>query len=110
MLLRMAVVKISLEEMRLSADEVRKIARLARLRLSPEEEETFVAQLGQIIDYFDLLTQYSSAEPEHRCVSETLEADDTARPSMRPQDFLDNAPLVRGSFLLVPQVKVLGDE
>ena len=110
MLLLTAVAKISLEEMRLSADEVRKIARLARLRLSPEEEETFVPQLGQIIDYFDLLTQYSSSEPEHLRVSETLEADDTARPSMPQEDFRHNAPLVRGSFLLVPQVKVLGDE
>ena len=96
--------------MRLSADEVRKIARLARLRLSPEEEVTFVAQLGQIIDYFDLLSEYSSAEPEHRSVSKTLEADDTARPSMPQEDFRGNAPRVRGSFLLVPQVKVIGDE
>jgi len=96
--------------MRLSTHDVRRIARLARLRLSSEEEETFVAQLGQIIDYFDLLKEYSSAETEHRNVSETLEADDTVRPSMRLEDFLDNAPLLRGSFLLVPQVKVLGDE
>jgi aspartyl-tRNA(Asn)/glutamyl-tRNA(Gln) amidotransferase subunit C len=96
--------------MRLSADEVRKIARLARLRLSPEEEETFVGQLGQIIDYFDLLSQYPSAEPEHRRVSETLEVSDTERPSMPHEDFLDNAPKVRGPFLLVPQVKVIRGE
>ena len=96
--------------MLLSADEVRKIARLARLRLSPEEEETFVGQLGQIIDYFDLLSQYSSAEPEPRSVSETLEVSDTERPSMPHEDFRDNAPKVRGPFLLVPQVKVIRGE
>ena len=96
--------------MQLSVDEVRKIALLARLRLSPEEEETFAAQLGQIIDYFDQLSEYPSGAIEDRNVSETLERDDIPRVSMPQEDFLDNAPSVRSSFLLVPQVKVTGDD
>ena len=96
--------------MQLSVEEVRRIARLARLRLSTEEEETFVPQLGQIIDYFDQLSEYASYESKDRAVSETLEANDLARPSMPVGDFRENAPLVRSAFLLVPQVKVLGDD
>ncbi len=96
--------------MQLSVDEVRRIARLARLRLSPEEEETFAAQLGQIIDYFDQLSEYPSGAAEDRIASERLERDDTPRVSMPQEDFLGNAPGVRSSFLLVPQVKVTGDD
>lgn len=96
--------------MALSIEEVRRIARLARLRLSPSEEETFAPQLQQIIAYFDQLSQYSTAEFDDGTVASTLEADDVVRPSTAQEDFLSNAPQVWSSFLLVPQVKVTGDE
>ena len=41
--------------MALTLEEVRRIAALARLRLSPEEELRFVSQLGKIVDYIDHL-------------------------------------------------------
>ena len=92
--------------MRLSVDEVRRIARLSRLRLSPEEEQTFAPQLGQIIDYFDQLSAYDAVEPTAPGATAALEADDEPRGSMSQESFLDNAPEVRSSFLLVPQIKV----
>ena len=41
--------------MALNLEEVRKIATLARLRFTPEEEAVFVGQLGRIVDYIDQL-------------------------------------------------------
>ena len=84
--------------MELSIDEVRRIAHLARLRLSPEEEQTFCAQLGQIIDYFDQLSEYSSGAIEDRSVSETLERDDIHRVSMPQEKMLDAMEPVFGIF------------
>ena len=95
--------------MSLSADEVRKIAHLARLRLAPEEVDLLVPQLAQILDYFDQLTRYSGVEEEPDA-SLSLEAEDDAGESMARQDFLANAPEVLEPFVLVPQVKTIRDE
>lgn len=96
--------------MTLSVEEVRRIAHLARLRLSPEEEATFAPQLGQIIDFFDQLGNYETRSVTSSVPSPTLEAADEVRPSMPQADVLQNAPRVRSAFVLVPQVKVTGDE
>ena len=47
--------------MALSRAEVRRIATLARLDLTPAEEELFVDQLGKIVDYFDQLRGFEDA-------------------------------------------------
>ena len=95
--------------MSLSVDEVRRIALLARVRLTPEEERTFAPQLGQILDYVAQLERYSTAPaaPEE---TPALEAADVERPSMSREALLDNAPATLDVFLLVPQVKVTADE
>ena len=95
--------------MALSVDEVRRIAHLARLRLSAEEEEVFVPQLAQIIDYFDQLKEYGS-EAEIAEEALCLEAEDSPGESMDRGAFLSNAPDAMDTFVLVPQVKVTGDE
>jgi aspartyl-tRNA(Asn)/glutamyl-tRNA(Gln) amidotransferase subunit C len=95
--------------MSLSVDEVRRIALLARLRLSGEEERTFAPQLGQILDYVAQLEAYTTA-PATSEETPALEAADVDRPSMPRQALLDNAPSTLDVFLLVPQVKVTADE
>ncbi|HXO20419.1 MAG TPA: Asp-tRNA(Asn)/Glu-tRNA(Gln) amidotransferase subunit GatC [Thermoanaerobaculia bacterium] len=97
--------------MALTTDEVRKIAILARLRLTPEEEARFTGQLGKIVDYIDQLRQYEPAvqsggsgtagppaEPGH-------DAEDRVRPCLPREEFLTNAPAALDGFLVVPEVK-----
>ena len=93
--------------MTLSVDEVRRIALLARLRLSAEEERLFAPQLGQILEYVAQLDRYSGAAttPEE---TPGLEAADVPAGSMSRNALLANAPAVLDTFLLVPQVKVTG--
>ena len=43
--------------MKISVDEVRRIAKLARLKFSPEEESNLVVELSGILDYMDKLEQ-----------------------------------------------------
>jgi len=95
--------------MSLSVDEVRRIALLARLRLSPEEEALFAPQLAQILDYVAQLDAYPTADA---VAEETLglEAADEPGASMPRAELLANAPATLDAFVLVPQVKVSADE
>jgi aspartyl-tRNA(Asn)/glutamyl-tRNA(Gln) amidotransferase subunit C len=94
--------------MALTLDEVRRIATLARLRLTPEEEARFVPQLSRIVEYIDQLRDYEVARP---AAGEFVvpEAADIPAPSTATTFFLDNAPDTLETFLLVPQVKGGGD-
>jgi Asp-tRNA(Asn)/Glu-tRNA(Gln) amidotransferase C subunit len=49
--------------MALTTEEVRKIASLARLRFTPEEEAAFAGQLGKIVDYIDQLQRFEAGAP-----------------------------------------------
>ena len=102
--------------MALSREEVRRIADLARLDLTPAEEQLFADQLGKIVDYFDQLQEFDPAgvpaagvpaaqDPPH-CAGETTEADDREAPCLPRDIFLENAPESFESFLLVPRIKV----
>jgi aspartyl-tRNA(Asn)/glutamyl-tRNA(Gln) amidotransferase subunit C len=90
--------------MPLTLEEVRKIASLARLSLSPEEEHLFADQLGAIVDYIDQLARYPSAEPA-ATTPPAREAEDLPRPSLPREAFLANAPAALDGLLLVPGVK-----
>jgi aspartyl-tRNA(Asn)/glutamyl-tRNA(Gln) amidotransferase subunit C len=94
--------------MALTTDNVRKIATLARLRLSPEEEILFAGQLGAIVDYIDQLQQYAPGEGEEggaSLIAGEHEAADEIRPCLPRADFLANAPAAMDGFLLVPEIK-----
>jgi aspartyl-tRNA(Asn)/glutamyl-tRNA(Gln) amidotransferase subunit C len=94
--------------MALTIDEVRRIAALARLRFTPEEEAVFTGQLGKIVDYIDQLQRYETDE-EAEPVLEMREAEDRAHECLPRGDFLANAPAAWDGFLLVPAVKGGGD-
>jgi aspartyl-tRNA(Asn)/glutamyl-tRNA(Gln) amidotransferase subunit C len=92
--------------MALTPEEVRRIASLARLRFTPEEESVFVHQLGRIVDYIDQLQGYEGEEGRTAAPAPVREAADVPRPCMPRELFLANAPAsARGEFLVVPEVK-----
>jgi aspartyl-tRNA(Asn)/glutamyl-tRNA(Gln) amidotransferase subunit C len=81
--------------MALTTKEVEHVARLARLRLSPEEIETLRAQLSNILDYIDMLKEVDVAGvPPTAQVTDLLNIlrEDEVRPSLPPEDVLANAP------------------
>ena len=94
--------------MALTIDEVRKIAALARLRLSAEEEETFVPQLARIVDYIDQLRGFATVRPQPRAES-AGDAEDEVGPCLPVEVVLRNAPEGFGDLVVVPQVKA-GDD
>lgn len=91
--------------MALSVEEVRRIASLARLRLSPEEEAVFARQLGRIVEYIDQLRAFEREEDEAPVAAGVAQADDAPQPGLERDVFLANAPRGLDGFLVVPQVK-----
>ncbi len=64
----------------IDSEQVRKVAHLARLELTPEEEEKFTTQLASILDYFEQLSELdvTNVPPTARAidVSNVTRADD----------------------------------
>ena len=93
--------------MALTAEEVRWVARLARLELSDAELETMTRQLGRILDYVAQLQQVDTEgiEPLAHAldVSNVFRADEPA-PSFSADEALANAPRRSGDFYGVPAV------
>ena len=95
--------------MSLSLDEVRRVAVLARLRLSPEEEQVFRGQLSAILDYVEQLKELdvSNVEPMTHALAAGEAAPlrkDEVLPSLAPDEALANAPAREGTCFKVPRI------
>ncbi len=93
--------------MPLTLDEVRHIARLARLWLSAEEELRYAEQLSAILDYADRLRRVDTADVPPTAGVENLEAPlrpDTPRPGLPRERALANAQATDDGMFVVPPV------
>jgi aspartyl-tRNA(Asn)/glutamyl-tRNA(Gln) amidotransferase subunit C len=90
--------------MALTHEDVRKIATLARLRFSAEEEARLTGQLARIVDYIDQLQGFEGAEPAAGSQG-VRELADVPQDCLPRERFLANAPASMDGFLLVPEVK-----
>ena len=93
--------------MGLSADEVAKVALLARLRISPEELETFTGQLSSIVEFVAQLQELPTADVEplaHGVEVRNVFRDDVRGPSLPREAALANAPERNPESFLVPAV------
>ena len=86
---------------------VRRIARLARLKLSDDEIQLYAGQLARILAYMDQLEAVQTAEVEPLAQPLSLTnvlREDVPRPGVDPDIALCNAPEREGSFFRVPRV------
>jgi len=93
--------------MSLSRDEVAKVAVLARLRLTPEELDTFTGQLNSIVDFVAQLQELDTADVEplaHGVEVRNVFRDDARGPSLPREAALANAPERNDENFLVPVV------
>ena len=85
--------------MKLSREEVKHIALLARLGLSEAEIEKFRLQLSNILENFEILKQIDTTDLPPTAQSITLQnvlRPDEAKPSYPMEDILANAPQREG--------------
>ena len=91
----------------LSIDEVAKVAILARLRLSPDELETFTGQLNSIVHFVEQLQALDTTNVEplaHGVEVHNVFRDDVLGPSLPREKALSNAPKRNAESFLVPAV------
>ena len=87
--------------------DVKYVAHLARLSLSPDEEKKFGAQLGQVLGYIEKLNQLdvTGVEPTaHAVPLVNVTRPDETRPSLSNEDALRNAPAKANGLFLVPKI------
>ncbi|MGY6528950.1 MAG: Asp-tRNA(Asn)/Glu-tRNA(Gln) amidotransferase subunit GatC [Cyanobacterium sp.] len=93
--------------MSISQEEVKKVANLARLEISEQEEQEFGSQLNAILEYFDQLSELdtSEVEPTTRAidVSNIMRTDAQTTYEDR-ESLLDNAPSRDDDFFRVPKI------
>ena len=93
--------------MKLTVEQVRHVATLARLSLTTEEEERYATQLSAILDAVAQLQELdvSGVEPtSHATLASSLLREDATRPSLPPEKALANAPARVGSSFAVPKI------
>ena len=92
---------------RISADDVRKVAKLARLDLPEDRIATYTGQLESILEYVSQLEQVDTQGiPETtRAVEVTnVTRKDGVDPTPIREEILNQAPLREGDFFRVPKI------
>lgn len=92
----------------LSLEEVRHVARLARLAFSPEEEEMFREQLSRILDHVRRLNELDTSEVQptfHVVPLKNVMRRDETGTCLPREDVLANAPDAQDGFFRVPKIK-----
>jgi aspartyl-tRNA(Asn)/glutamyl-tRNA(Gln) amidotransferase subunit C len=87
--------------------DVKYVAHLARIALSPEEEQKLSAQLGNILGYIEKLKEadVTGVEPTaHAFPLVNVTRPDEARPSMPHEEALRNAPAKANGLFIVPKI------
>ncbi|MFM8525466.1 MAG: Asp-tRNA(Asn)/Glu-tRNA(Gln) amidotransferase subunit GatC [Cyanobacteriota bacterium] len=95
---------------RISADDVRKVAKLARLELPEAKIATYTGQLERILDYVAHLEQVDTegVPPTTRAVEVVnVTRPDHVEPTPVREELLNQAPQREGDFFRVP--KILAD-
>ena len=98
---------MKLNDERLSADEVRQIAALARISMNDEEIEIMRGQMVNILNNIDVLNNVDTdgVDPTGHSVDvRSVMRKDESRESLEPEEVLLNAPNSEDGFIRVRSV------
>ena len=87
--------------------DVKYVAHLARIGLTPDEETKIGAQLGHILGYIEKLRELDVANVEptaHAVPLVNVTRADEIRPSLPQADALRNAPREANGLFIVPKI------
>ncbi|MDB6064528.1 MAG: glutamyl-tRNA(Gln) amidotransferase, subunit [Pedosphaera sp.] len=87
--------------------DVKYVAHLARISLTPDEERKLGAQLGNILGYIEKLRELDVSEVEptaHAVRLINVTRPDEVRPSLPTEEALQNAPAKANGLFLVPKI------
>lgn len=87
--------------------DIHYVAHLARLKLTPAEEQKLGAQLGQVLGYIDKLKELDVRHVEptaHAVPLVNVTRPDEIRPGLAHEDALRNAPAHAHGLFIVPKI------
>ncbi len=93
--------------MQVDEKTVRRIARLARIKITDEEAKSLESELSQILNWVEQLSEVdtSNVEPMTRVVAQKLrKRDDKVTDGEIADDVVKNAPVVDDHYFVVPKV------
>ena len=93
--------------MKITREEVQRVALLARLRFSPQEEEILTGQLDKILQYMEKLNQLDTTNVEplaHAVDIVNAFREDRVANQPSPDSLLANAPAREKDFFKVPKI------
>ncbi len=91
----------------LTADDVKKVASLARLTLAEGDVARYQEQLGNVLNYVDRLDEVDTTDVEpmaHAIETVNVFRQDEPRDSLDREQALANAPQTDGTYFLVPAI------
>lgn len=94
-------------DLEIDLNEVRRMASLSRLDISPGEEELFAAQFSSILGYMATLQAVNTdgIEPLYNpAVQPELQREDVAESRFSRREILANAPETDGEMFIVPKI------
>jgi len=92
----------------ISQDDVRHVARLARLHLGPDEEGRMTAELAKILDHIAKIGELQLADvppTAHVLAVTDVVRPDKVRPGLPRDEALRNAPAVSDDCFRVPRMQ-----
>ena len=98
-------------EVKVDEKLVKEIATLARLDLSQEETEMFIAQFKDILDYVSILNEVNTEDVAPAYLSSANKSvirEDVIEDSVPTRDFLANAPQSSDEYVVIPRVHIEG--
>jgi len=93
--------------MKITREEVEKVAHLARLNLTEKEKESMIVDMEAIINFADQINELAVGDvspTEHVIPINNVFREDVIRPSMKQADLLQNAPNSENGYFCVPKV------
>jgi aspartyl-tRNA(Asn)/glutamyl-tRNA(Gln) amidotransferase subunit C len=93
--------------MSVDIDTVKRVARLARIAVTPEEAERMTGELNQILGFVEQLGEVdvTGVEPMTSVIPmEMKKREDIVTDGAKADDVVANAPMTQDNFFLVPKV------
>ena len=97
------------EQVQIDEKLVKEIAFLARLDLTKEETETFVAQFQDILKYFGILNELDTENVPPAYLSsanKSVMREDEIEESVPTKEFLANVPQSKDDYVVIPRVHI----
>jgi aspartyl-tRNA(Asn)/glutamyl-tRNA(Gln) amidotransferase subunit C len=91
----------------LTIEDVRHVARLARLQLNDDELNRMYTQINRLVEHFSALDELNTegVEPtSHSIPIINVFREDVARPGLPPENFLKEAPQAEDGLFVVPRI------